>query len=399
VRLVLVTQDFVPRRGGIQTWALEISRFFARRCQDFCVIAPRAEGAEQADRALDFRVIRSGTPNTLIAAAAPALARLASRERFDHTLHAQWSTAPAALYLRQRGRLAHVTVAAHGRELLLEPWRKIGPLQSGYDLVRKHALVSADCILAGSAFTAGLVRDLGVRDERVRVVGYGVDPARFRPTDVSMLKTRLGVGQRPLLVTISRLVSRKGIDTVIRALSRVRARVPDVLYVIVGDGPDRTRLQALAEREGVAEAVRFAGPVPDAELPLWFSLGDMFVMPSRSDGPDVEGFGIVFLEASASGRPVVASRAGGIPDAVADGVSGLLVPPDDPARLAERILELLSDPARAADLGRRGRERVLAEFTWQAIGERTLLAMAGAPHEPSGFTSSASARSRKARAV
>lgn len=375
MRLVLVTQDFVPRRGGIQTWALEISRFFAQRCADFCVIAPRAEGAESADRELGFRVIRSGAPNTLVAAAAPELARLTSHERFDHTLHAQWSTAPAALYLRRRGKLEHVTVAAHGRELLLAPWRKLGPLQSGYDLVRRRVLVSADRILAGSAFTAGLARELGVRDERIRVIGYGTDPARFRPADVSALKARLGVGSRPLLATVSRLVPRKGIDTVIRSLPRIRARIPDVLYMIAGEGPDRARLEALCEREGVTEAVRFAGPVPDAELPLWFALGDVFVMPSRSDGADVEGFGIVFLEASAAGRPVVASSAGGIPDAVADGVSGLLVPPDDASHLAERIVELLSDPARAAELGRRGRERVLAQFTWQAVGERTLSAM------------------------
>jgi phosphatidylinositol alpha-1,6-mannosyltransferase len=376
VRLVLVTQDFVPRRGGIQTWALEISRFFAKRCEDFAVIAPRAEGAEQADRALDFRVIRAGTPNTLIAAAAPALARLCSREHFDHTLHAQWSTAPAALHLRGRGQLAHVTVAAHGRELLLEPWKRLGPLQRGYDLVRRRALVSADRILAGSAFTAGLARALGVADERIRVIGYGTDPSRFRPADVSALKAKLGVGSRPLLVTVSRLVSRKGIDTVIEALPRIRERVPEVLYLIAGEGPDRPRLEALCERRGVLSQVRFAGGVEEAELPLWFSLGDVFVMPSRSDGADVEGFGIVFLEASAAGRPVVASTAGGIPDAVAEGVSGLLVPPDDPARLAERVTELLSDPARATDLGQRGRERVLAEFTWQAVGERTLAAMA-----------------------
>jgi phosphatidylinositol alpha-1,6-mannosyltransferase len=320
-------------------------------------------------------VIRTGTPNTLITAAAPVLARLTSEDRFDHTLHAQWSTAPAALLLRKGGRLAHVTIAAHGRELLLAPWHKFGPLQSGYDLVRKRALVSADRILAGSAFTKGLARDLGVRDERIRVIGYGTDPARFRPVDVTALKDRLGVGSRPLLVTVSRLVPRKGIDTVLRALARIEARVPDVLYLVAGEGPDRRRLELLSEREGVAPFVRFVGPVADDELSAWFSLGDVFVMPSRSDGADVEGFGIVFLEASAAGTPVVASFAGGIPDAVADGVSGLLVPPDDPERLAERVAELLTDPARAVDLGQRGRERVLAEFTWQAVGERTLAAM------------------------
>jgi phosphatidylinositol alpha-1,6-mannosyltransferase len=375
VRLVLVTQDFAPRRGGIQTWAVELSKRLATACEAFAVIAPDVPGGRDADRELGFRVVRTGTPNTLIAAAAPVLSRFVLAEGFDATLHAQWSTLPAALTLRAAGKLGHVHVAAHGRELLLAPWRALPLAQGGYDRVRRKTLVSADTILAGSHFTAGLARDLGADPERIRVTHYGTDPTRFQPRDASALRERLGLGARPVLLTIARLVERKGIDTVLDALPAVLARHPDAVYVIAGDGPESDALKARARRLGVERAVHFAGAVTDEELPLWYSLADVFVMPSRSDPPDVEGFGIVFLEAAACERPVVAARAGGIPDAVADGVTGMLVPPGDAGALARELAALLGDEARRAELGRRGRERVLADFTWDRVVERTLEAL------------------------
>lgn len=372
---MLVTQDFAPRRGGIQTWAVELSKRLSKACEAFAVIAPDVPGGRDADRELGLRVLRAGTPNTLIAAAAPALSRLALAEGFDRTLHGQWSTLPAALGLRAAGKLARVHVAAHGRELLLAPWQALPLAQEGYDTLRRATLRSADGVLAGSQYTAGLARELGVDPERVRVTHYGTDPTRFRPADATVLRERLGLGARPVLLTIARLVARKGIDTVLDALPAVLAAHPEAVYVVAGDGPEAEALKALARRLGVEHAVRFAGAVPDAELPLWYSLGDVFVMPSRSDPPDVEGFGIVFLEAAATERPVVAARAGGVPDAVAHGVSGVLVPPGDAVALAAELSALLSDPARRAELGRRGRERVLSEFTWDRVVDRTLAAL------------------------
>jgi phosphatidylinositol alpha-1,6-mannosyltransferase len=374
MRLVLVTQDFPPARGGIQTWALELAKRLATRCEAFAVIAPAAPGGVESDRRLDLRVIRTGSPDTLIAAAAPALVRL-SAEGFRHTLHAQWSTAPAALALRSAGRLESVGIALHGRELLLKPWASVGIAQAGYDFVRRRTLARADRLVSNSEFTAGLARTLGGRAERIRITHCGTDPARFAPRDVRALRERLGLGERPLLVSVTRLVRRKGLDTVLKALGRVREAIPEVGYVVVGDGPDRGRLEALARELGLGALVHFAGDVPNEELPLWYSLGDVFVMPSRSEPPDVEGFGIVFLEAAAAERPVVAARSGGVPDAVVDGETGLLVEPDDPAGLARGLVALLSDPVRRAELGRRGRERVLLAFTWEQVADRTLLAL------------------------
>jgi len=372
VRLVLVTQDFPPRRGGIQTYAVELAKRLAPRVRAFAVIAPKVEGSAEVDREFSFRIERAGTSDTLIAASAPPLARLCLAEGFTHTLHAQWSTAPAALALRAFGRLRKVAVATYGRELLLRPWQSAALAQGGYDRVRQKALTSADRVLAISEYTAGLARSLGVRDERLRITRLGTDPERFRPLDARPLRERLGIGPRPVLLTIARLVERKGIDSVLRALTEVRRAVPDALYVIVGDGPERERLGALARATAVEDAVRFIGAVSDEELPLWYSLADVFVMPARSEPPDVEGFGIVFLEAGACERPVVALRTGGVPDAVADGVSGLLVTPGDLAELARRLSELLLDPARAAALGRAGRERVVSELNWDNVAERTL---------------------------
>ncbi len=375
MRLVLVTQDFAPRRGGIQTWAVEVAKRLSVACEAFAVVAPDVPGGREADLELGLGVVRVGTPNTLVAASAPALARLVIKRGYDRTLHAQWSTVPAALGLRAVGRIERVAVAAHGRELLLEPWTRVGVARRGYEGVRRTALGRADRVLAGSAFTAGLARDLGVSPERIRITHYGTDPNRFRPLDASELRVRLGLGTRPVLFTIARLVARKGIDTVLDAFARIREAVPDLVYVVAGDGPEAPALAAHAARLGIEESVRFVGAVSDDELPLYYSLGDVFVMPSRSEPPDVEGFGIVFLEAAACERPVVATRAGGIPDAVADGVTGVLVPPNAPEELAAALVALFSDPARRAELGRRGRERVLAEFTWDRVVDRTLAAL------------------------
>jgi phosphatidyl-myo-inositol dimannoside synthase len=377
VRLVLVTQDFAPRRGGIQTWAVELSKRLSTACDAFAVIAPDVAGGRDADRELGFQVIRAGTPNTLIAAAAPALSRLVLSEGFEATLHAQWSTLPVALGLRAAGKLGRVHVAAHGRELLLAPWQALPLAQAGYDRVRRTTLGAVNTVLAGSHFTAGLTRDLGVDPERIRVTHYGTDPTRFQPRDASALRKRLGLGAGPVLLTIARLVARKGIDTVLDALPAVLARHPDAVYVVAGDGPESEALKVRSRRLGVERAVRFVGAVTDDELPLWYSLADVFVMPSRSDPPDVEGFGIVFLEAAACERPVVAARAGGIPDAVAHGVTGMLVPPGDATALALELTALLGDEARRVELGRRGRERVLADFTWDRVVERTLEALDG----------------------
>jgi phosphatidylinositol alpha-1,6-mannosyltransferase len=202
------------------------------------------------------------------------------------------------------------------------------------------------------------------------VVPNGTDPERFRPLDAGAARRRLGLGDGPLLLTVGRLVPRKGIDTTLRALPTVLDAVPDLTYLVVGTGPDRARLDALATTLGVRDHVQFEGHVPADDLPHYYGAADLFVMPSREAPPDVEGFGIVFLEAGACGLPVVGARTGGIPDAVRDGETGLLVPPSSPAALAEALTHVLTAPDVAARLGAAARQRVEQEASWAHVADR-----------------------------
>jgi phosphatidylinositol alpha-1,6-mannosyltransferase len=203
---------------------------------------------------------------------------------------------------------------------------------------------------------------------------YRPDPAARRT-----VRQDYCLGDAPLVLSVSRLVARKGQDALIRAVPRLRDRVPDVRVLIVGDGPDRGRLESLIDRLQVRDQVRLAGSVPWADLPAHYASADVFAMPCRTRGLglDVEGLGLVFLEASASGLPVVAGRSGGAPETVLPGRTGTVVDGRNVAELADAVGELLADPARAAAWGAHGRDWVTREWTWQASADRLAELLSG----------------------
>jgi glycosyltransferase involved in cell wall biosynthesis len=218
-----------------------------------------------------------------------------------------------------------------------------------------------------------ILGDLGLdgHGQRLRVVHPGTDPTLFRPgTDPVGLRERFGLpdGGTRWLVTVARLERHKGMDTVIAALPAILAHAPDVRYAVAGTGPDRERLEKLAHRLGLADHVRFLGGVSDRELPAFYNLASVYVGASRrAERLGVEGFGIALVEASACGLPVVAGNSGGIPDAVRDGETGFLVPPEDPAAFADAICRLLADASLARRLGDNGRRAVEAHFNWDRV--------------------------------
>jgi phosphatidyl-myo-inositol dimannoside synthase len=221
----------------------------------------------------------------------------------------------------------------------------------------------ADVAVAVSAYTAGLIAATGAQPAELALIPPGVE----LPGDATPERA-----ERPTLLTIARLRdSYKGHDVLIRALALVRAKVPDAELVVIGDGPLRGELERLAEGVGVADAVRFLGTVSDEQRDRWLRRADVFAMPSRlpSDGLAGEGFGIVYLEAAAYGKPVVAGNVAGALDAVADGESGLLVDPTDPQAVADALSALLLDRELAARLGRAGAERAKG-FAWPLIAAR-----------------------------
>jgi phosphatidylinositol alpha-1,6-mannosyltransferase len=200
----------------------------------------------------------------------------------------------------------------------------------------------------------------------------GVDEKTFHPgSGGDEVRARLGLTDRPVVVCVSRLVRRKGQDTLIQAMPRILAAEPDAVLLIVGGGPYEKDLRKLAHDTGVAASVRFTGPVPWGELPAHYGAGDVFAMPCRTrrGGLDVEGLGIVYLEASATGLPVVAGDSGGAPDAVLEGETGWVVRGGSPAAAADRITALLGDAELRRRMGERGREWVEEKWRWDLLAE------------------------------
>ena len=231
-----------------------------------------------------------------------------------------------------------------------------------------------DVVVAISQWTADVARrvlqalDLPDVANRVRVVHLGTEPRHFRPgVDAVAVRARYGLDGGPWLLTVSRLEWHKGIDTMIKALPAIRAAHPGARYAIAGIGDRLPQLQGLAAEAGVGDAVRFLGAVPDEDLPAVYNSADLYVGASRYHELMAEGFGISLVEASACGLAVVGGRSGGVPDAVRDGETGVLVDPDDPGAVAAGVNDLLGDRDRRARLGAAGRRAVETYYNWDRV--------------------------------
>lgn len=370
MKVLLLAWDFPPTRGGIQTWMFELSlRLPDAEVQ---VLAPWVPGARAFDRHSGVRVSRLGSaPFGRLA----WLLELCSRTlwhclvgRPDVIVCGHYIAAPAGLLAWRFFHIPYV-VFAYGHEVRRKGVRRL----------QQFLLKPATLVIACSRFTRSAVVDLGVTPDRARVLYPGVDAQRFSPFSEGTNPTR----SRTLL-TVSRLTDfYKGHDTVIRALPAILAELPGVRYVVAGDGPLREPLTKLANSLGVSRDVEFTGEVSDETIIDLYRSCEVFVLVSRECAMNggAEGFGIVFLEAAACAKPVVAGRSGGIVDAVQDEVTGLLVDPEDVDAVAAAIVSLFEDPPSAKRLGDAGREMVLARFTWDHVmrDARKLLEGVAAP--------------------
>lgn len=241
-----------------------------------------------------------------------------------------------------------------------------------YAFLLRRVLRGASAVLANSANTAALLAELGLDQSRITIVYPGVDVDRFTPdvAGAAQLRASLLGTDDALLLTVGRLQRRKGHDLMLEAVAALRRGGRRVRYVVVGEGSERERLVGLAESLGVADAVVFTGAVPADALPRYFAAADIFCHPNRVDGTDIEGFGIVFLEAAAAGVPTIGGASGGVPEAVADGVTGLLVSGRSAEELTTALATLLDRPDRRAEMGRAGRDRVLRAFSWETAAAR-----------------------------
>jgi phosphatidylinositol alpha-1,6-mannosyltransferase len=239
----------------------------------------------------------------------------------------------------------------------------------------RWAFARADVAIPVSSAIETLLRARGRPQGRIAQVHPGVDPVRFCPGEGGDIRQQLGIGNDPVILAIARLVPRKGMDLLLRAFPRVLERMPAARLVLGGEGPEEPALRALARELGVEARVHFAGRIEENALVEHYRAATVFALPSRQSARDVEGFGIVCIEAGACEVPVVATRTGGIADAVADGETGLLVPQEDVPALGDALLRLLENPEEAARMGKRSRQRVLEGLTWEATGDQFLTLM------------------------
>jgi phosphatidylinositol alpha-1,6-mannosyltransferase len=368
-RVLLVTNDFPPRRGGIQAYLEElVAQLVAAGSHTLTVYAPTWSGAEDYDRAAGYEVVRH--PTTLMLPEPSVAARMRALIR-RHDIDTVWfgAAAPLALLapLARRAGAGRVLASTHGHEV---GWSMLPVARTALRRIGD----GTDVVTYVSQYTRGRFASAFGPAAALEHLPPGVDTDRFAPDSAARadLRARYGLADRPVVVCLSRLVPRKGQDMLIRALPEVRRRVPGAALVIVGGGPHRDTLGQLAVRHGVADHVVFTGGVPAAELPAHHAMADVFAMPCRTRGAglDVEGLGIVYLEASATGVPVVAGRSGGAPETVRDGHTGTVVDGRDVDAIASAVSDLLADPVRAAAMGAAGRSWVVDQWQWRTQGRR-----------------------------
>lgn len=379
-RVLLVTNDFPPRRGGIQSY-LEafVGELLRIGTHELTVYAPKWKGAEEFDAAAQrnagYTVVRH---STTLMVPEPIVATRMRRLIAEHQIDTVWfgAAAPLALLgpLARRAGASRVVASTHGHEV---GWSMLPGARSALRRIGDDA----DVITFVSRYTRSRFSSAFGPDAALEHLPPGVDTERFAPDPDARvaMRARYRLGERPVVVCLSRLVPRKGQDMLIRAMPAIGQRVPGATLVIVGGGPYLDTLQRLAHSHGVAEHVVFTGGVAAAELPAHHAMADVFAMPCRTRGAglDVEGLGIVYLEASACGVPVVAGTSGGAPETVLDGQTGVVVDGTDVGAITTAVGDLLADPVRAAAMGTAGRHWAVDNWQWRAKGARLAELLSG----------------------
>ncbi|MHC5705924.1 glycosyltransferase family 4 protein [Streptomyces sp. PKU-MA01144] len=362
---LIVTNDFPPRQGGIETFVHAMATRVPGN--DVVVYTSSEPGAAAYDATLPFPVVRD--PSRMLLPT-PRVTRRTLEIARHHGCDRAWFGAAAPLAAMapalRRGGVRQMVATTHGHEIW---WARTPGARQVMRRIGNHV----DAVTYLGEYTRRRIAPaLGPRAQLVRLVP-GVDAAAFRPApgQAREVRERHGIVGRKVVLCVSRLVARKGQDTLIRALPAIRRAVPDAVLVIVGGGPDEERLRKLARRHAEGHVV-FAGGLDHTSTVPYYAAADVFAMPcrTRKAGLEAEGLGIVFLEAAASGLPVVAGDSGGAPDTVVDRVTGTVVDGTDVRAVADAVAGILRDPERAAAMGEAGRAWAAEQWSWDRSAER-----------------------------
>ncbi len=363
--ILFVTNDFGPRAGGIETF---IHGLIERLPFGSVVVYTSAQkGAEEFDQEwlsnFGVEVVRDRAKILLPTPRVTAKAKKLIKER-NLTRVAFGAAAPLgvmAAALRKAGAL-RIVALTHGHEVW---WAKVPP----FSLAIRYMSRSIDVITYLGDYTRGEIsKALSLKNsEKLIQLAPGIDVEHFQPVNADLLRAELGLANKAIIVSVGRLVHRKGQDQLIAALPRILERVPNAHLVIIGTGPYKEYLEKLAAKLNVSQNLTFIGRINYLELPRYICVGDIFVMPSRSRffGLEVEGLGIVYLEASACGLPVIAGDSGGAPDAVLVGETGLVVDGTKVNEISAACIKLLENPELSQLMGQKGRSWIVENWRWE----------------------------------
>ncbi|NUM25377.1 MAG: glycosyltransferase family 4 protein [Candidatus Buchananbacteria bacterium] len=377
---LLVTLDFPPNNvGGVATFYYNVCKNLPP--DKIVVLAPDHPDANNFDQKQHFTIIRKKLLNQFpqkmpaglggiikIAATVRWLSLIKNLNEIVKTHQIKLiqvgqvlPIGTLALVLKKRLKIPYIFYA-HGLDILLPQkfMRK--------KTILKNIIKESSGIVANSHFTKDELLKLGANNGQVTVVypGANIKNHHVADSEIAALIKKHQLENKKILLTVGRLVERKGHDVVIKSLPAIIKKIPNITYLIVGDGPRKTQLVNLVHQLRLGHYVQFVDRVANSILPAYYQLADVFIMPSRRiNGYDVEGFGIVFIEANLFGKPVIGGRSGGVGEAIVDGQTGILVNPTSEEEVSRSVIKLLTDPALAERLGLQGMERALRDFDWQ----------------------------------
>lgn len=366
MKILILTPGLSQSADRAERYAVEVAGRLHDRAQ-VRVVAPHAQTLEPD---YPFEVVRVGTGLAgFVTRAATVVRRSAAADHFGIVLATSWHGALAALIGRPGDGGLRIHVVVHGPELHVSPVPGAGT--ATFRRLREYVLGRVDVFHPVSRKAGRELASFGVSESRIEVLPVGVDSSRFAPVDGFPARRRLGIGSRPVVLA----PGGPGSDTVLAAMPDVLTEHPGAVLVIRGDGSEVDELAGQAEKLGIRDALRFADRVEGKDLCTLYSAADVFVLVPGDDDPATEIDSSVILEAGACGVPLVGTRIGDIPDAVQDGVTGLLVPPGNPDAVAAAVLFFLNDRGAAEEFGLAARNHVLSQANWDRLADRLLKAM------------------------
>jgi len=365
-KALLFTIDFAPRKGGVANYYKNICRHFPT--DDIFVLASRENEEKEFDTQQKYKIYRKNLISTFPVWPKWTLSflhlhKIVKKEKIDIILVGQILPLGTVAYIYKKIFKTPYAVFIHGMDIQMACKNK----RKKYLTLK--ILKDANFIIVNSNYTKNLILQEGIAEEKINVIYPGVEK------NIPLL-AKEGVGvvnkysNNKILLTLGRLVKRKGQDMVIKSLPSILEKFPNLIYIIAGEGPDKEYLENLAKENNVEKNVIFAGKIKDEEKSAYYNKSDIFIMPARDIAGDVEGFGIVYLEAGLHNKPVIAGRSGGAIESVLDEKTGLLVDSENIGKISSAVIKLLFDKELASNLGRKGKERALTKFNWEKQVEK-----------------------------